>query len=142
MNVRLVWKLANAVHVGLYRLTSGRIGGRMAGGTFLLLTTTGRKTGKAHTVPLLYFLDDNGNPVVAASNAGLPGNPAWFANLRANPRVSYQIGGARKFAQADIASPELRDRLWTKLTTKIKGYLEYEKKTTRIIPMVTLRPAS
>src|SRR5918911_5745736 len=65
-------------------------------------------------------------------NAGLPSNPAWFANLRANPRVTYQIGGARKIAQADIAPPELRDRLWTKLTTKFKGYLEYEKKTTRI----------
>src|SRR4249919_3016425 len=119
--MKLVWKLANAIHLGLYRLTSGRIGGRMGDGTILLLTTTGRKSGKARTVPVLYFLDDNGNPVVTASNAGLPKNPAWLENLRVNPRVTYQIGAERKIARADIAPPELRDRLWTRLTTNFKG---------------------
>ena len=96
--MKSLWKLANAIHLGLYRLTSGRIGGRMGDGTILLLTTTGRKTGKARTVPVLYFLDDDGNPVVTASNAGLPKNPAWFENLRVNPRVTYQIGAERKIA--------------------------------------------
>ena len=94
--MKLLWKLANAIHLGLYRLTSGRIGGRMGNGTILLLTTTGRKSGKARTVPVLYFLDDNGNPVVTASNAGLPKNPAWFENLRVNPRVTYQIGAEER----------------------------------------------
>ena len=103
--MKSLWKLANAIHLGLYRLTSGRIGGRMGDGTILLLTTTGRKTGKARTVPVLYFLDDDGNPVVTASNAGLPKNPAWFENLRVNPRVTYQIGAERKIARADIAHP-------------------------------------
>ena len=140
--MKLLWKLANAIHLGLYRLTSGRIGGRMGDGTILLLTTTGRKSGKARTVPVLYFLDDNGNPVVTASNAGLPKNPAWLENPRVNPRVTYQIGAERKIARADIAPPELRDRLWTRLTTNFKGFLEYQKKTTRVIPMVTLRPVS
>ena len=140
--MKLLWKLANAIHLGLYRLTSGRIGGSMGNGTILLLTTTGRKSGKARTVPVLYFLDDNGNPVITASNAGLPKNPAWLENLRVNPRVTYQIGAERKIARADIAPPELRDRLWAKLTTNFKGFLEYQKKTTRVIPMVTLRPVS
>ena len=130
--MKSLWKLANAIHLGLYRLTSGRIGGRIGDGTILLLTTTGRKTGKARTVPVLYFLDDNGNPVVTASNAGLPKNPAWFENLRVNPRVTYQIGAERKIARADIAPPELRDRLWTRLTTNFKGFVEYQKKTTRV----------
>jgi F420H(2)-dependent quinone reductase len=140
--MKLLWKLANAIHLGLYRLTSGRIGGRMGDGTILLLTTTGRKSGKARTVPVLYFLDDNGNPVVTASNAGLLKNPAWFENLRVNSRVTYQIDAERKVARADIAPPELRDRLWTRLTTNFKGFLEYQKKTPRVIPMVTLRPVS
>ena len=118
--MKLLWKLANALHLGLYRLTSGRIGGRMGDGTILLLTTTGRKSGKARTVPVLYFLDDNGNPVVTASNAGLPKNPAWFENLRVNPRVTYQIGAERKIARADIAPPELRDRLWTRLNNQFQ----------------------
>ena len=129
--MKLLWKLANALHLGLYRLTSGRIGGRMGDGTILLLTTT-----------VLYFLDDDGNPVVTASNAGLPKNSAWFENLRVNPRVTYQIGAERKIARVDIAPPELRDRLWTRLTTNFKGFVEYQKKTTRVIPMVTLRPVS
>ena len=60
--MKLLWKLANAIHLGLYRLTSGRIGGRMGDGTILLLTTTGRKTGKARTVPVLYFLVTTGTP--------------------------------------------------------------------------------
>src|SRR5690349_10484019 len=113
--MKLLWKLirlTNAIHIGLYRLTSGRMGGTMREATVLLLTTTGRKTGKARTVPVMYFLDDDGNPIVTASKAGMPENPAWFENLKVNPRVTYQIGGERQPAQADIAQPELRDRLW------------------------------
>jgi hypothetical protein len=56
--------------------------------------------------------------------------------------VTYQIGAETKIARADVAPPELRDRLWTTLTTNFKGFLEYQKKTTRVIPMVTLRTAS
>jgi deazaflavin-dependent oxidoreductase (nitroreductase family) len=134
-----VFKLFMALHVGLYRLTGGRIGGAMNGGTILLLTTTGRKTGKARTVPVMMFRDDAGNPVVTASKAGAPDNPAWFENLKAKPEVTYQVGAEVKKARAEIAPPELRNQLWAKLTAKYKGFLEYEKKTTRVIPMVTLR---
>jgi deazaflavin-dependent oxidoreductase (nitroreductase family) len=138
----MLWKLANAIQLGLYRLTSGRIGGRMGNGTILLLTTTGRKSGKARTVPVLYFLDDNGNPVVTASNAGLPKNPAWLENLRVKP-TSYVPDRRRKKDRAGryctirIARPAV-----DKLTTNFKGFLDYQKKTTRVIPMVTLRPVS
>ncbi len=140
--MKVVWKVVIAVHKGLYRLTSGRIGARMGNASFLLLTTTGRRTGKPRTVPLLYFLDDESNPVIIASKAGMPENPAWFENLKVNPRVTYQIGGETRTAQADIAAPEHRDRLWATLTTTFKVYLGYQKKTTRIIPMVILRAVS
>jgi deazaflavin-dependent oxidoreductase (nitroreductase family) len=137
-----IGKLFMQTHVGLYRLTGGALGGKMGNGRIVLLTTKGRKTGKERTVPVMFIEDESGNPVVAASYAGMPQNPAWFENLKATPEVTYQIGGKITRARAEIAPPELRDALWKKLTAQYKNFLAYEKKTTRVIPMVTLKPAS
>jgi deazaflavin-dependent oxidoreductase (nitroreductase family) len=79
-----------AVHVFLYRLTGGRIGGSMWGFNLLLLTTIGRKSGKEHTTPLGCF-DYEGGYVVAATNGGLPNNPGWYYNLKSKPQVTIQI---------------------------------------------------
>lgn len=127
------------LHVRLYRWTGGRIGGSMADGQLLLLTTTGRKTGKTRTVPLMYIEDDGGDPVIAASFAGAPQNPAWFNNIQKNPDVRFQIRDREVAAKAEILPPEKRDELWKKLTARYPRFGEYEKKTTRVIPMVALR---
>ena len=87
---KLVWKIWTRMHVFLYRLTGGRFGSEMRGFKVLLLTTTGRKSGKPRTTPLGYF-DHEGGYVIIASNGGLPSNPAWFYNLKANPRVDIQV---------------------------------------------------
>jgi deazaflavin-dependent oxidoreductase (nitroreductase family) len=128
-------------HVKVFQLTGGKLGGKMGNaGTVLLLTTKGRKTGLQRTVPVVYIQDDAGHPVVTASMGGQPQNPAWFDNLSANSEVSYQTGSQVIRARAVVADPALREKLWAKLTAKHGQFLEYAKKTTRIIPMVVLEP--
>jgi len=133
----LFLKAMSATHTGLYRLTGGAIGGKMMGAPILLLTTKGRKTGLERTTPLLYLADGDAL-VIVASKGGAPEHPAWFHNLKANPRVTIQIGRERTGADAREATPEERARLWPQLTAMYSGYAAYQKKTTREIPLVIL----
>src|SRR3990172_1363404 len=110
------WKLVMAVHVFLYRQSSGAIAGRDRNMPILLLTTTGRKSGKKLTRPLMY-LEDGSNYVIAASNAGLDRHPAWFWNLRSHPRVVIQVKDKQMTAQAEIVGPQLHQQLWARLLT-------------------------
>lgn len=133
-------KFFMAIYVFLYRLTGGKFGGRVQGLPVLLLTTLGRKTGKKRTTPLGYFEQD-GCYVISASNAGYDTNPAWFHNLKDHPQVELQIGNKQLAAIAEPANPTLRQQLWTDLVKRAPGYGAYEKRTSREIPMVLLRPA-
>jgi deazaflavin-dependent oxidoreductase (nitroreductase family) len=136
---RLIFRLTSRIHVFLYRLTGGRLGSAVRGFHILLLTTTGRKSGKQRTTPLGYFEYDDGY-VITASNAGLDRHPGWFYNLKSNPRVEVQIKDAKKEAVAEQAEGELRGLLWEQLIEHAPGYADYENSTTREIPMVILRP--
>jgi F420H(2)-dependent quinone reductase len=127
------------VNMFLYRLTGGIFGGRIRGLQVLLLTTTGRKTGKPRTTPLGYFIHD-GRYVITASNSGMDTHPAWFLNLKNNPQVALQIGARRLTATAEPADPALREQLWAELVKRSPSYKAYQKHTTRTIPMVLLRP--
>jgi deazaflavin-dependent oxidoreductase (nitroreductase family) len=128
-------------HVGLYKMSGGKLGGSMSGGKLLLLSTTGRKTGKSRTVPLMFIEDDKGNPVIAASFGGAPSHPAWFNNIEKNPSVRYQIGDREVQAKAEILLPPERDKVWQSLTTRYPRFAGYQTKTDRVIPLVALRPA-
>lgn len=132
-------KLFVGTHVRLYRLSGGKVGGSIAGGRLLLLTTTGKKTGKSRTVPLMFIEDDQSRPVIAASFGGAPADPAWFSNIKNSPSVRYQIGDREVQATAEILPGPERDRMWGILKSKYPNYGEYEKKTSRVIPMVALR---
>ena len=127
------------IFVSLYRLTRGKVSGHVQGLQVLLLTTIGRKTGKQRTTPLGYFIDD-GNYVITASNAGFDTHPAWFQNLRANPHVTIEIKDQQMEAEAEVAPPEKRNSLWSKLISLSPAYANYAKKTSREIPLVVLRP--
>ena len=128
-----------SIYVWLYRRTSGKFGGRVQGLPVLLLTTTGRKTGKRRVTPLGYFEHD-GCYVITASNGGFDTHPAWFHNLRSHPQVALQIQDKQLTATAEQASPALRQQLWAELIERAPGYAAYEKRTTREIPIVLLRP--
>lgn len=133
-------KLAMAIQTFLYRLTGGRIGGSGRDFRVLLLTTTGRKSGKERTTPLGYFEDQGAYIITASSTAFLGEEPAWFLNLKSNPQVKIQVMDKRLAAIAEQAAPEERNRLWARLIEVSPSYAEYQKRTTREIPMVILRP--
>jgi deazaflavin-dependent oxidoreductase (nitroreductase family) len=121
-----------------FRANDGRIlRGQFAGRTLLLLTTTGARTGRSLTKPL-GFTRDGARYVVIASKAGAPTNPAWYHNLVANPRVTVEVGGERFEAQASVQHGTERERLYAQQASQIPVFAEYQRKTTRQIPVVVL----
>ena len=98
-------KLFSAAHAFSYRLTGGRMGRRIAGAPVLLLTTTGRKSGKRRTAPLLY-LEDGENIVVVASNGGNDQHPVWWLNLKQDSDAQVQIGSTSKRVRAKRADEQ------------------------------------
>ncbi len=130
----------SALHRGLYRATRGRVGKWLpgVGAPMLLLTTTGRRTGREHTVPLLY-LEEEGGWLVVASYGGRPYHPAWYLNLVARPECEVQVDGRRMPAVAATVGPERRAELWPKVVAAYPGYEDYQSKTNREIPLVLVR---
>lgn len=134
-------RLVMALHAGLYRLSGGKYGGEVRGLKMLLLTTTGRKSGKARTVPLGFF-DRQGGYVIVASNGGQPTHPAWYYNIKNQLQVTVQVLDKVTPVTAEVLTGETRAQAWQQIITTAPQYAEYEKKTTREIPLVLLRPST
>ena len=126
-------------HRLLLGVTRGRKGWFMANMPVLELITTGRKSGKQRAVMLTSPLQINNEIVIVASRGGDDQHPAWFVNLRDNPKVlvSY-MGEEKKSMMARIADNTERETLWPQITAKYKGYAGYQQKTAREIPLVLL----
>ncbi len=120
-----------------FRANQGKVGGQMAGMPLLLHTTTGNKTGRTLTKPLAYTKDGD-RIFVIASFAGSPKNPAWFNNLMANPTVTVEMGAERFQARARVTTGDERERLFKLQADKMGIFYDYQKKTTRQIPVVVL----
>jgi len=105
----------------------------------LLLTTTGRRSGKARTTPLTFFRDGT-DLVVIASNGGADRPPDWSLNLQETPRAVVRIGTDELVVTARPASGQQRERLWVVITATYAGYARYQERTTRPIPVVLLTP--
>ncbi len=133
--VELFWK----VHPWIYRVSGGRIGGRLVGLPVLLLTTVGRKTGQPRTCALTYIPKGDAS-VVIASYAGEPRHPDWWLNLAADPRAEVQRGAARLRVRAREADGDERARLWDEIVAKNADYATYQTRTSRRIPVVVLEP--
>ncbi|MGA3214723.1 MAG: nitroreductase family deazaflavin-dependent oxidoreductase [Acidimicrobiales bacterium] len=121
-----------------FRSSGGHVGGQFAGAPLLLLTSTGAKTGEKRTTPMMYLVDGD-RLAVFASKAGAPTNPDWYHNLLAHPRATIEVGTDTFDVDAEVASPEERDRLYAIQAERYPGFKEYEEKTTRVIPVVLLR---
>ncbi len=103
----------------------------------LLLTTTGRKSGRQITTPLIYGADGD-RQVVIASKGGAPEHPAWYLNLLANPNVGVQVAERKFKAVARAVTGAERARLWQMMTEIFPPYPSYQKKTQREIPVIVL----
>ncbi|HZT17421.1 MAG TPA: nitroreductase family deazaflavin-dependent oxidoreductase [Gaiellaceae bacterium] len=134
-------RLFGAEHVRRYRETGGEVGHIWKRGTkILLLTTTGRKTGRQTTTPLIYEQDGD-RYVVIASQGGAPTHPGWYLNLSKTPEVEVQVKDEVFRARARTAEGEERERLWRLAARQWPDYDEYVKRTDRRIPLVVLERA-
>jgi deazaflavin-dependent oxidoreductase (nitroreductase family) len=136
---RWLIRAMSKTHLLIHRLSRGRLLGRVAGMPVLLLTTTGRRSGKARTTPLTFF-GDGANLVVIASNGGADRPPDWSLNLERNPRAVVKIGKDELSVQARTTSADERERLWPGITATYSGYARYQKNTARQIPVLILTP--
>ena len=125
--------------VAMYHRSGGKMGGSINGSPLLLLTVTGRKTGKQYALPLAYVLHD-GDYLITASAAGAEKNPVWLSNLESKPEVTIEVGDKTYRVQATIiASGEERDRLYALFKAQGSNFGSYEKKTARKIPVIRLK---
>ena len=133
----LGFRILGDIHKLVYRLTGGKVGGRIGKLPVLLLTTIGRKSGQPRTQPLAYTRAGDGYAVIA-SKGGAPQHPLWYLNLRANPLAEVTVGRETRKVRARDADGEERERLWRALADLYPGYDRYAQKTSRRIPVVVL----
>lgn len=127
------------LNVPIYRLTRGRVMGRVGNAPVLLLTSTGRRSGAPRTAPVLYLADGQ-RVIVIGSNAGNTRAPAWSHNLKANPDAEVQIRGERRSVRARVAEGEERAELWQKMNDQYAGFEDYDERTSRDIAVFVLDP--
>jgi deazaflavin-dependent oxidoreductase (nitroreductase family) len=128
-------KLFMDFNASLLRISRGRIGSRLGTQTILLLETIGRKTGQPREIPIAYFFHE-GKYLIVASNWGKEKHADWYLNLQKNPRAKLTIHGKTIPVKARDAQGDEYTRLWTFATQKHPPYLNYQKMTSRHIPIV------
>jgi len=121
-----------------FRANGGQVtSGPFTGRPVLLLTTKGAKSGQPRLAPVVYSRDGD-HFVIMASKGGSPTHPAWYHNLLANPVVTVEVGGESFAARARVTEGAGRDRLFAERAAANPNFAEYQKKTTRVIPVVVL----
>ncbi len=122
-----------------FHANDGVVGGPFDGAQLVLLTTTGARTGGTRVNPLASLTTDDGRLFVFASKGGAPDNPAWYHNLVAHPEVEVELGREKFAAVAEPVVGTERDRIFAIQKERMPGFADYEKATTRVIPVVELR---
>lgn len=131
--LQVMWKK----HRFWYRVSGGRIGGKMSGIPMVELTTTGRTSGQPRSVMLAY-VPDPGGYVVIASNAGAEEDPAWWRNLQAHPDATVREGRDTHAVLMRRLEGDERERAWQRAVAAYSGYAKYQTKTARTIPIALL----
>ncbi len=127
-------------HIRAYRDTGGEVGYLWNGVPTLLLTVTGRRTGRDLTSALIFGCDGE-DYLVVASKGGWPSHPSWYLNLQANPAARIQVKADELAVVARTASAAEKPRLWKTMTDIWPNYDVYQSRTDREIPIVVLTPA-
>jgi deazaflavin-dependent oxidoreductase (nitroreductase family) len=120
-----------------FRTNGGQVTGMFGQSPLVLITTTGAKSGKLRTTPIVHTSEGD-SVVIIASKGGAPTSPDWYHNLVANPDVTVELPGEKFEARARVAEGEERDRLYRAQAELMPNFAEYEKATTRKIPVVVL----
>lgn len=128
-------KLFMKLNTLVLRLSRGRLGSKLGTQTILILHTTGRSSGQDRSIPIAYF-DDEDRVLIVASNWGKDKNPDWYLNLKRDPHARLEINGKLVSVTAREAQGEEYDRLWKFATGRNPPYLDYQKMTTRPIPIM------
>jgi len=127
----------NSKVIAEFRANAGKVGGNFAGAPVLLLTTTGRTSGRSYTNPMMYLAIGD-DLAVFATKAGADTDPDWYLNLVANPAVTVEVGVETFEATATPVTGPERDRLYAEQAARYPGFSRYEAMTTRVIPVVRL----
>ena len=133
-------KLVNAYHRTVFRATGGRVFGSVMNMPVVLLTTTGRRSGKRRETMLTSPVQDGDRIVLVASYGGDSRDPQWYRNLESNPECEIVFQGRTRRMRARTAAPEEREELWPRVVAGYRGYADYQKRTDRQIPLVILEP--
>lgn len=136
---KLVVRALSRLNVLVYRWSGGRLMNTIDGTPICLLTMTGRKTGKIKTVALMYTEFDD-RVLLVASLGGSDSNSLWYYNLKAQSHIEIQIGKSKRNMRAFEASPEQRRALWPVVVANFPSYAEYQRKTSRVIPVMMCIP--
>ncbi len=120
-----------------FRANGGKVGGPFEGAPMILLTTTGAKSGQPRTLPLVYGTDGD-RLLIFASKAGAPTHPDWYHNLVAHPEVTLEVGSETFKARASTAEGPEHTRLYELQAALMPNFAEYQRNTTRQIPVVIL----
>lgn len=133
-------KAVTRLHKAVFRASGGKLLGRGAGMPVLMLTTTGRKSGQPRETMLTTPLQDGDRIMLVASKGGDDRNPAWFLNLRDDPRVQVTMNGRTTPMTARAADADEKAELWPRIVADHDNYAGYQRKTERDIPVVVLEP--
>jgi deazaflavin-dependent oxidoreductase (nitroreductase family) len=123
-----------------FRANEGKVGGQFTGAPMILVHHFGARSGVERVSPMVYFPDGD-RMLIIASAAGSPKNPDWYHNLKAHPRVTVEVGTETFPVVVEELPPAERDRKWAEVTAVAPGFAEYQKKTSRVIPVLALARA-
>ncbi|GAA0901045.1 nitroreductase family deazaflavin-dependent oxidoreductase [Pseudonocardia zijingensis] len=112
------------------------------GADMILVHHVGAKSGTERVTPLVHFPEDDQRTIIVASAGGAPKHPAWFHNLKANPKIGVEVGTETYTVVAEEVTGAERDELWERITAKASGFADYQAKTERTIPLVRLTRVS
>jgi deazaflavin-dependent oxidoreductase (nitroreductase family) len=121
-----------------FRANAGRVGGMFEGAPMILIHHIGAKSGVERVTPLVHFPEEDGSTVIVASNGGAPTHPAWFHNLKANPKIDVEVGAEQYTVLAEELPRAERDEFWKRVVAERPGFADYERATDRLIPLVRL----
>jgi deazaflavin-dependent oxidoreductase (nitroreductase family) len=131
----------NAQIIAEFRANAGHVGGHFEGSNLLLLHTDGARSGTHYTTPVIYH-EDAGRYVIAASKSGAPSNPGWYHNLKAKPDAQIEVGDRLIQVTAEEVTGAERDRIYADRVEQVPQFGEYQDKTERVIPIISLTPKS